>query len=94
MTSLPPCWWTKTKDLSLASFARPPEVVNFSIVIGVSIGWLKTSYSTEDRPQHRELHALLFAKCVVEFFYVSQGYEHRRVVTWGLRFIVRKDLIV
>ena len=42
MTSLPPCWWTKTKDLSLASFVRPPEVVRFSIVIGVSRGWLKT----------------------------------------------------
>ena len=44
MTSSPPCWWTKTKDLSLASFVRPPEVVPFSIVIGVPRGWLKTSY--------------------------------------------------
>ena len=44
MTSSPPYWWTKTKDLSLASFLRPPEVVHFSIVIGVSRGWLKTSY--------------------------------------------------
>ena len=44
MTSSPPCWWTKTKDLSLASFVRPPEVVRFSIVIGVSRDWLKTSY--------------------------------------------------
>ena len=39
MTSLPPCWWTKTKDLSLASFVRPPEVVHFTIVIGVPRGW-------------------------------------------------------
>ena len=45
VTSSPPCWWTKTKDLSLASFVRPPEVVRFSIVIGVSRGWLKTSYT-------------------------------------------------
>ena len=30
----PPCWWAKTKDLSLASFVRPPEVVLFFIVIG------------------------------------------------------------
>ena len=45
MTSLPPCWWTKIKDLSLSSFVRPPEVVHFSIVIGVSRSWLKTSYS-------------------------------------------------
>ena len=45
MTSSPPCRWTKTKDLSFASFVRPPEVVHFSIVIGVSRGWLKTSYS-------------------------------------------------
>ena len=43
VTSSPPCWWTKTKDLSLASFAGPPEVVHFSIVIGVPRGWLKTS---------------------------------------------------
>ena len=28
----------------LASFVRPPEVVLFFIVIGVSRGWLKTSY--------------------------------------------------
>ena len=45
MTSSPTCWWTKTKDLSLASFVRPPEVVYFSIVIGVSRDWLKTSYT-------------------------------------------------
>ena len=43
MTSSPPCWWTKTKDLSLPSFVRPPEVVHFSIVIGVPRGWLKKS---------------------------------------------------
>ena len=44
VTSSPPCWWTKTKDLSLASFVRPPEVVHFPVVLGVSRGWLKTSY--------------------------------------------------
>ena len=44
VTSLPPCWWKKTKDLSLASFVRPPEAVHFSIAIGVPRGWLKTSY--------------------------------------------------
>ena len=44
MTSSSPCWWTKTKDLSLASFVRPPEVVNLFIVIGFSRGWLETSY--------------------------------------------------
>ena len=38
VTSSRPCWWTKTKDLSLASFVRPPEVVHFSIVIGVPRG--------------------------------------------------------
>ena len=46
MTSSPPCWLTKTKDLSLASFVRPPEDVHFYVVIGVSRGWLKTSYKT------------------------------------------------
>ena len=44
MTFLPPCWWTKTKDRSVASFVRPLEVLHFSIVIGVPRGWLKTSY--------------------------------------------------
>lgn len=44
VTSSPPCWWTK-KKLSLASFVCPPEVVNFSFVIGVSRSWLKTSYT-------------------------------------------------
>ena len=44
VTSSPLCWWTKTKDLSLAPFVCPPEVVHFSIVIGVSRCWLKTSY--------------------------------------------------
>ena len=37
-----------TKDLSLASFVRPLEDVHFSIVIGVSRGWLKTSYYHND----------------------------------------------
>ena len=27
VTSFPPRWWTKTKDLSLVSFVRSPEVV-------------------------------------------------------------------
>ena len=44
MSSSAPCWWTKTKDLSLAPFVRPPEAVHFSVVIGVSRGWLETSY--------------------------------------------------
>ena len=37
MTSSPPRWWTKTKDLSSASFVRPPEVVLFSILLFVSL---------------------------------------------------------
>ena len=44
MTSSPSCWWTKTKDLSFASSVCPPEVVHFSMVIGISRGRLKTSY--------------------------------------------------
>ena len=44
MTSSPPYAWTKTKHFSLTSFVCPPEVVHFSIVIGVPRGWLKTSY--------------------------------------------------
>ena len=45
MTSSPPCWWTKTKDLSfIPSSVRSPVVVHFSIVTVVSRDWLKTSY--------------------------------------------------
>ena len=40
---LPPSWWTKTKDRSLAPFVRPPAVVHYIIVICVSEGWLQTS---------------------------------------------------
>ena len=60
MTSSPPCWWSKTKDLSLPSFVRPPEDVHFSVVIGVSRGWLKTSYRElkQGRPL-RERHKKL-----------------------------------
>ena len=36
VNSSPPCWWTKTIDISLASFVRPPAIVHFTIVIGVS----------------------------------------------------------
>ena len=36
VTSSPPCWWTKTIDISLASFVRAPATVHFTIVIGVS----------------------------------------------------------
>ena len=42
VTSSPPCLWTKTKDLSLSSFVRLPEVVHFTIVTGFPRGWLKT----------------------------------------------------
>ena len=58
MTSSPPCWWTKTKDLSLASFVRPPEVVYFSIVIFVSRAWLKTSYCIGMRPSVYDIDGL------------------------------------
>ena len=44
VTSSPPCWWTKTIDLSLAPFVRPPAFVRFTIVICVSRDWLKTTY--------------------------------------------------
>ena len=37
MTSSPPCLWTKTKYLPLASFVRPPEVVLLSILLLVSL---------------------------------------------------------
>ena len=34
VTSSPPCWWTKTKDLSLAFFVRPPALLSVSREIG------------------------------------------------------------
>ena len=43
VTSSPQCQWTKTKDLSLAPFVRPPAIVHWSIVICVSRGWLQTT---------------------------------------------------
>ena len=42
--SSPPCWWTETKDLSLAALVRPPAIVHFSIVMCVSRDWLQTIY--------------------------------------------------
>ena len=33
VTSSPPCWWMKTKDLSFAPFVRPPAIVHYIIVI-------------------------------------------------------------
>ena len=36
VNSSPPCWWTKTIDISLASFVRLPAILHFTIVIGVS----------------------------------------------------------
>ena len=60
MTSSPPCWWTETKDLSLPSFVRHPEVVHFSVVIGVPREWLKTSYTVVYVSlEERQLKALL-----------------------------------
>ena len=47
VTSSPPCWWTKTIDLSLAPFVRPPAFVHFTIVICVSRDWLKTTYRSQ-----------------------------------------------
>ena len=44
VTSSPPCWWMKTKDLLLGSFVRPPKVIPFCIVIGVTTVWLETSW--------------------------------------------------
>ena len=43
-TSSPPCWWTKTRDLSLAPFVRPPAIVHCSIIICVSRDWLQITY--------------------------------------------------
>ena len=37
MTSLPPCWSTKAKNLSLVSSIRSPDVVLFSILLLVCL---------------------------------------------------------
>ena len=44
MTSSLLCWWTKTKDLSLAPFVRPPAIGHCIIVICVSRDKLQTRY--------------------------------------------------
>ena len=33
MVSSPPCWWTKTKDLLLARFVRPPAIIHCRTVV-------------------------------------------------------------
>ena len=38
------CWWTETKDRSLARFVCPPSFVHFTIVICVSRDCMKTTY--------------------------------------------------
>ena len=54
----------KTKDLSLASFVRPPEVEHLSYVLGVSGGWLKTSYKLNAKAR--------YAGCAVALIYQRQ----------------------
>ena len=44
VTSTSPCWWTKTKDSSLAPFVCAPAIVHYSIVICVSRDWLQATY--------------------------------------------------
>ena len=41
-------YYGECENGQLASFVRPLEDVHFSIVIGVSRGWLKTSYYHND----------------------------------------------
>ena len=47
VTSSPPCWWTVTKDRSLARFVCPPVFVHFTIVSCVSWDCMKTTYISE-----------------------------------------------
>ena len=73
VTSSPPCWWTKTKAHLLESSVRPPEVVHFSIVIGVSRGWLKTSY-LKNFFHHSSIKVVLRPKKQFFFFFGFQNY--------------------
>ena len=41
VTSSPPCWWKKTKDLLLATFVGPPAIVHYIICYSVSRGRLQ-----------------------------------------------------
>ena len=44
VTSSPPYWWTKAKDLSLAPFVRPQAIAHCTIVICVSRDCLQTTF--------------------------------------------------
>ena len=44
MTSSLSCWWTKTKEPSLAPFVHPPAIVHYNIIICVSRDWLQNIY--------------------------------------------------
>ena len=44
VTSSLPYLWTKTNDLSLAHFFRPPSIVHYLIVFCISRDWLQTIY--------------------------------------------------
>ena len=56
VTSSPPCWSTETKDLFLPPFVQPPEVVHFSVAVGVSGSWFKASYSWISVVNLRQFH--------------------------------------
>ena len=61
VTSTSPCWWTKTKDPSLAPFVCAPAIVHYSIVICVSRHWLQATY----RKAIAVLHCIsMHCKCI------------------------------
>ena len=68
VTSATPCWWTKTKDLLLDSFVRPPATVHCSIVIYVSVDSLQTVYI-------RLTHDFQGAETAMYFFQYSVLYS-------------------
>ena len=57
VTSLPPCWWTKTKDLSLASLVRPPEGKSMFLKIFDTSGQFDTASSL---PQYHHGAVVVF----------------------------------
>ena len=52
---MPPCWWPKTKDFSLAPFDRPPTIVHCRNVICVPRDWLQTTYCSETSFKHESI---------------------------------------
>ena len=72
MTSSPPCWWTKTKDLSLASFVHPPaiDLIHDSRHVGLAI-IVQISYTSEGATEVREVIMNILTTQMICFTFIE-----------------------